>query len=220
VRAIETEWHGCRFRSRLEARWAVYFEALLIDWEYEPEGFVLDDGTYYLPDFLLHGLDGKGRGGPDLYVEVKGRMSERDYRKVKEFAKHEQIYIVGDIPYCGDGRQWYEYMSERAYEWPYPYNLETVDGDPFGGYLGVDNEGRPTLFGDDSNYLRDAHEWAMNAAIDAAKQARFEHGERPEDAWGFSEAQRAVRHARLTPKQQEAVYKREIAGEYINWKKL
>jgi hypothetical protein len=145
-------------------------------------------------------------------------MTKRDMAKVICFARHKPIYIVGDIPY--DGREgagrWHEVMSEQAYEWPYPYNLETVDGDHFGGYLGVDDEGRPTLFGDDSNYLSDAHEWAMNAALHAAKQARFEHGERPEDMWGFNEAQEAVRHARLTHEQKEAVYKRQTAGEHIN----
>ena len=50
---IETSYAGCRFRSRLEARWAVFFDSLKIDWEYEPEGYVLRDGTRYLPDFWL-----------------------------------------------------------------------------------------------------------------------------------------------------------------------
>lgn len=53
IRAIETNYAGCRFRSRLEARWAVFFDALGISWEYEPEGFELNDGTRYLPDFYL-----------------------------------------------------------------------------------------------------------------------------------------------------------------------
>jgi hypothetical protein len=38
---IETRYAGCRFRSRLEARWAVFFDRLGIAWEYEPEGFEL-----------------------------------------------------------------------------------------------------------------------------------------------------------------------------------
>lgn len=51
--AIQTEYEGYLFRSRLEARWAVFFDTLGIEWEYEPEGFVLEDGNYYLPDFYL-----------------------------------------------------------------------------------------------------------------------------------------------------------------------
>ena len=51
------------FRSRLEARWAVFFDALGIRWLYEPEAFELPSGARYLPDFYL----------PDLkrWVEVK-----------------------------------------------------------------------------------------------------------------------------------------------------
>jgi hypothetical protein len=54
-----------RFRSRLEARWAVFFEHLSLRWEYEPEGFVLRNGVYYLPDFRIHLADGV------LWAEVK-----------------------------------------------------------------------------------------------------------------------------------------------------
>jgi hypothetical protein len=50
---IPTEWRGWRFRSRCEARWAVFFEHIGIDFVFEPEGFVLADGTCYLPDFWL-----------------------------------------------------------------------------------------------------------------------------------------------------------------------
>lgn len=56
LKAIETEYKGYRFRSRLEERWAVFFDACGVKWEYEPEGYDLGDGTYYLPDFLLHGV--------------------------------------------------------------------------------------------------------------------------------------------------------------------
>lgn len=56
MKAIETEYKGYRFRSRLEARWAVSFDALGIKYEYEPEGIVLSDGTGYLPDFYLPGF--------------------------------------------------------------------------------------------------------------------------------------------------------------------
>jgi len=52
MKAIETQYKGYRFRSRLEARWAVYFDSLGLHWEYEKEGFDLD-GVWYLPDFWL-----------------------------------------------------------------------------------------------------------------------------------------------------------------------
>lgn len=44
IKAIETKYKGYRFRSRLEARWAVFFDALGVRWEYEIEGFEKDVG--------------------------------------------------------------------------------------------------------------------------------------------------------------------------------
>ena len=63
IQAIETRFLGYRFRSRLEARWAHLFNTLRIEFQYEPEGFVLPDGTCYLPDFWLPCVR--------LYAEVK-----------------------------------------------------------------------------------------------------------------------------------------------------
>lgn len=53
IHAIETEYNGYRFRSRLEARWAVFFDTLGVPYDYEPEGFELGSGIRYLPDFWL-----------------------------------------------------------------------------------------------------------------------------------------------------------------------
>lgn len=53
LKAIETKYKGYRFRSRLEARWAVFFDLMGIRYEYEQEGIELSDGTAYLPDFFL-----------------------------------------------------------------------------------------------------------------------------------------------------------------------
>ena len=62
IKPIETFYNGYRFRSRLEARWAVFFDAARIRYEYEPEGYEVD-GIKYLPDFYLPDLD--------VHVEVK-----------------------------------------------------------------------------------------------------------------------------------------------------
>lgn len=56
IKAIETHYKGYRFRSRLEARWAVFFDAAGIEYQYEPEGFEKETHlgrTRYLPDFYL-----------------------------------------------------------------------------------------------------------------------------------------------------------------------
>jgi len=52
IKPIETVYRGHRFRSRLEARWAVFFDAAGIEWRYEPDGYRIN-GRSYLPDFLL-----------------------------------------------------------------------------------------------------------------------------------------------------------------------
>jgi hypothetical protein len=61
--AIQTEYQGHLFRSRLEARWAVFFDTAGIPWKYEQEGYEVD-GNRYLPDFWLP--------EDEVWVEVKG----------------------------------------------------------------------------------------------------------------------------------------------------
>jgi len=41
IKPIPTQYQGYRFRSRNEARWAVFFETLQLDWRYEVEGYEL-----------------------------------------------------------------------------------------------------------------------------------------------------------------------------------
>jgi len=41
VKPIETVYSDHLFRSRLEARWAVFFDYMGIKWVYEPEGYDL-----------------------------------------------------------------------------------------------------------------------------------------------------------------------------------
>jgi hypothetical protein len=67
IQAIETEYAGYRFRSRLEARWCVFFKTLGIPFEYEPQGYEVGPAERrrrYLPDFYLPTLR--------TWVEVKG----------------------------------------------------------------------------------------------------------------------------------------------------
>lgn len=198
IKAIQTEYKGYRFRSRLEARWAVFFDACGVKWEYEPEGYDLGDGLLYLPDFLLHGVTvnhGLFQRNCDIYVEVKGVMNDLDAEKIKRF--HEAGYendedfgvsktavlVVGNIPDGEDMQVILDNMQSEAYRehtgWPNFYNFETIDGDYFAAYPGVDKRGTFTLFGDDCNYLWSMHSGNTERAYRLARQARFEHGETP-----------------------------------------
>lgn len=49
IHAIPTTYKGVQMRSRLEARWAAFFDQLKWPWVYEPF-----DGAGYIPDFLLN----------------------------------------------------------------------------------------------------------------------------------------------------------------------
>lgn len=51
-KSIPTEYNGTVYRSRTEARWAVFFTSEYIPFRYETEGFDFD-GVRYLPDFWL-----------------------------------------------------------------------------------------------------------------------------------------------------------------------
>lgn len=67
MQAIPTVYAGVRFRSRLEARWAAFFDLCAWPWTYEPMDL---DG--YIPDFVL-----RFEPGP-LLVEVKPIMTDQD----------------------------------------------------------------------------------------------------------------------------------------------
>lgn len=94
IKPIETVYNGYRFRSRLEARWAVFFDAMGIEYEYEQEGFETKDGAKYLPDFILT--------DSGVYVEVKGMRDGAmdELKKVVNFVKNsgERVLVLTNIP--------------------------------------------------------------------------------------------------------------------------
>jgi len=79
IKAIPTEYKGYQMRSRLEGRWAVFFDSLGIKWEYEAEGFDID-GTWYLPDFKV-----TTDYGYIIWYEVKP-TDQSDLSKFKKFS--------------------------------------------------------------------------------------------------------------------------------------
>ena len=79
IKPIETHYNGYKFRSRLEARWAVFFDAMGIKYEYEPEGFEMDE-VKYLPDFYLPDAD--------RWIEIKGKkLTREDIEKCSRFCE-------------------------------------------------------------------------------------------------------------------------------------
>lgn len=105
IKAIETVYNGYRFRSRLEARWAVFFDAAGIKYEYEPDGFEFynyetNTTDRYLPDFYLPQFD--------CYAEVKPSVQKLMERQSKiscaiDFnstpISEKGLLVLGQIPY-------------------------------------------------------------------------------------------------------------------------
>ncbi len=91
MNVIETTYRGYHFRSRTEARWAVFFDALKIDFEYEKEAFNLGGAGCYLPDFWLPQVR--------MWAEVKGQaMTPEEKEKclaLTVFTSHPCLELVG-----------------------------------------------------------------------------------------------------------------------------
>jgi hypothetical protein len=88
MKAIETSYNNYKFRSRLEARWAVYFDVLNLEYVYEPEGYQ-EGNIRYLPDFWLPMLE--------CFAEVKPRpFTESEFDKTLILPKP---CILLDTPY-------------------------------------------------------------------------------------------------------------------------
>lgn len=196
LKAIETEYKGYRFRSRLEARWAVFFDSLGIRWEYEPEGIVLSDGTKYLPDFYLIDFH--------CYFEVKrkclqgtdeGMEAERKISDGMDCDSWAGIIAYGDpmddtlIIFCqetDDG-------GGGSYENEVTIGLHPDTGKPhlfayadrtdrcfYTSFAEDDSKEIPMTTHEYRKYrYRDFVTERVVAARKLARQARFEHGEKP-----------------------------------------
>ena len=183
IKAIQTRYRGYRFRSRLEARWAVFFDAANIRWDYEPEGYVVN-GRPYLPDFFLPGLN--------CYFEVKP-TSDYDLDFLQTFAKEvgkDMVVAEGGIP---DPAEWLceptvQLRVLRAY---IPPDAEDEDWDMAWGYsdmfLECNNCGRIAIMNEAYSTMKDncgacrekhARWMPLSHALEAARGARFEHGEK------------------------------------------
>lgn len=93
--ALPTAYGGATFRSRLEARWVVFFDALGVEWRYEPRSFTFPTGLMYLPDFYLPGLH--------CWVEIKPTAPTREEAlKASSLARatREPVYLFAGSVGC------------------------------------------------------------------------------------------------------------------------
>lgn len=160
LKAIETRYKGYRFRSRLEARWAVFFDTLSIKYEYEPEGFDLGSIGLYLPDFFLPQFG--------MWAEIKGKAPTKDEILKAEYlgrndTEHVVLIIHGQV-----GDELFMLFDTVTQKW--------LDDRFIGTYpVWCDLLGHTSVHSmQDTNYCD-----SVRHAYEAARAARFEHGETP-----------------------------------------
>lgn len=122
IKAIETLYRGHYFRSKAEARFAVFLDCLGVKWDYEPQGFDLGNGLKYLPDFKIYNVEIWDENRDkcnydtyepkmlDIWVEVKGmwkddkpgELSDFDYAKIKSFVFDKSGSVINPLWVAGN----------------------------------------------------------------------------------------------------------------------
>jgi hypothetical protein len=163
IKPIETRYKGYRFRSRLEARWAVFFDAMHIEWEYEKEGYNLGELGCYLPDFWLPQVN--------MWAEVKAKeFTPDEYKKIVALNKgthHPVLMLVGAPDFLTyDATDGYDYLFGEGHSYHLTENRF---------YCSTEFQGMP------KNKMREdvksTYGDILEDAINAALSARFEFGE-------------------------------------------
>lgn len=157
VKPIETKYNGYKFRSRLEARWAVFFDEIHTEYNYETEGFSLYYHGKYLPDFHLPKYNCFFEIKPSFTVDAARQGLANTLKKPIELSimKNCFVYVV-----MGD-----------------PLDYTTVE---------IRSPGGVTVFHWDNIFLVFQKHITINpsnlyqVASTKAREARFEFGETPE----------------------------------------
>lgn len=178
MKSIETRAYGHRFRSRLEARWAVAFTEARIAWDYEPQGFDLGSAGLYLPDFWLPQVS--------MWAEVKAdQPTDEELRKVAALVNqsgHPCLLLIGRPAAHAywaaqpiDGGDGWEVscggVTTLSLDYcPFEGSDYHLDEARFYSNCGIPGDRFPMPF--DPGF-------GSHPAIEAALSARFEYGESP-----------------------------------------
>ncbi len=194
IKPIQTRYAGHHFRSRLEARWAVAFDSLEQRWDYEPQGFDLGKAGFYLPDFWLPDVQ--------MWAEVKPDAPSFDeINKAVELANASGKRVLFLIGTPAPAAYWYvePWGLERSQQW----KKDNPGQDPtFLRLVAHDSSTLDVVFAKvedfspfDPQKQQHFHQFEMYScqshpfpypvevtgqdmtAINAARSARFEHGQ-------------------------------------------
>lgn len=104
IQAIQTHYNGYKFRSRLEARWAVFFDEMGIQYEYEKEGFELRPTSFDgVESFIKSHGHGITKPSEIAHLRKIGEIVEKN--------AHKTIYYLPDF-YLPDFGLWAETKGE------------------------------------------------------------------------------------------------------------
>lgn len=170
ITPLDTLYHDTLFRSRLEARWAVAFDGYGIEWDYEPEGYEVAPGLWYLVDFYLPQVQ--------MYAEVK----PNDYRNLVAVETEALAKMIGLMRLTGRGVLYLDGTPRDTNYWA----VMPFSHDDHGDWMWVDVDFRDSVKG---RYIKDERRFFMctgepellhfserdppHEAIVAAKSARF-----------------------------------------------
>ena len=177
MRILETEYAGCLFRSCPAARWAVFFDAVRADWEYEPCERILDDGMGCLPDFQVRGVrlwTSSGMSVADIAVVVRGVGDPASEAKVKAYAEERPILVLGYLPHGPN------YIAGLTYGLGGGGAVALLEPDARRFVVpGVDDDGRFALFDADWPALAYLESRSTREAYAKAVMSQLELGQAP-----------------------------------------
>lgn len=176
-KSIDTFYNGYKFRSRTEARWAIFFDELNIAYDYEPQGFELGD-VRYLPDFhLTNGLifhQFEPTQPDQVWVEIKpaGELSESERVKIAGFVRQTDghILLISGQPDINASLRFIDYHPETNWLITDVRWIELQDGQ-----IGL----VPVNLLNNGDLLNQTNTPRLRHALDKARQARFEFGQTP-----------------------------------------
>jgi hypothetical protein len=197
--AIQTHYAGHVFRSRLEARWAVFFDALKVEWKYEEQGYEVA-GQRYLPDFFLPSLN--------AWCEVKGDPNglQKDFTRMATILGPDSplpgwiegsssIIVFGHVPRVEMGTFFHPLLryGSRGIHRDWCFFAPLIDGGlslcktsgiVLERMLGLESDVHLEMEANDPGWVVETRFVAtkkclrpIEVAYRAASSARFEHGE-------------------------------------------
>lgn len=133
IEARETIYNGIKFRSRLEAKWACFFDLVGWDWQYEPSEI-----NGYNPDFIIK-TSSKAYDTNFIIIEVKPSIYLTDAEMKSIINKYQDVqahllmlsdmpfWIKNDLVVIGYGSQYMKNFNEKNHDSYYELEMKSIN---------------------------------------------------------------------------------------------